>query len=311
MSNISSDKIKSLREKTGAGIMDCKNALVENNGEVENAIDWLRKKGIAKANKKSSRVAAEGLVGITTEEEISCMIEVNSETDFVSKNKDFQDFIERLLEVAIMKKYSLDEFLETKFNDEHSVKDALNNIIAKIGENIVVRRLSYLEFNKKNSKFGFYIHNKVTNGLGKIACLVLATFDKENDSVPDLLKKIAMHISAAKPIALNESNLDRELLNKEKDIFFEQLSNSGKPNDIVEKIVDGKIKKFISEITLLSQNWILDTSKTVAEVISDFNKDTGCNLEVSDYKLFVLGEGIEADTKDFKEEVASQIADNQ
>ena len=120
-----------------------------------------------------------------------------------------------------------------------------------------------------------------------------------------------MHISAAKPIALNESNLDRELLNKEKDIFFEQLSNSGKPNDIVEKIVDGKIKKFISEITLLSQNWILDTSKTVAEVISDFNKDTGCNLEVSDYKLFVLGEGIEADTKDFKEEVASQIADNQ
>ena len=311
MSNISSDKIKSLREKTGAGIMDCKNALVENSGDVDNAIDWLRKKGIAKANKKSSRVAAEGLVGITFKDEISCVIEVNSETDFVSKNKDFQDFIDSLLEVAINKRFTLDEFLDAKFNNDFSVKDALNNIIAKIGENIVIRRLSYLEFNKKNSKFGFYIHNKVTDNLGKIACLVMTTYDNNHENLPDLIKKIAMHISAAKPSALNESNLDKKLIDKEKEIFFEQLANSGKPNDIVEKIVDGKIKKFISETTLLNQNWILDPSKNVTEVILDFNKNTGCNFEVEDYKLFVLGEGVETDTKDFKEEVATQIADNQ
>ncbi len=310
MSNISSEKIKSLREKTGAGIMDCKNALVENNGEVENAIDWLRKKGIAKANKKSSRIAAEGLVGIASKDQISCVIEVNSETDFVSKNKDFQDFIEHLLQLAIKKQYLLEEFLLSEFNKDYNVQDALNNIIAKIGENIVIRRLSYLSFRNEKSKFGFYIHNKVTDNLGKIGCLVVGSFNTDHENITDLLKKIAMHISASKPLALNENNLDNELLNKERDIFSEQLLNSGKPKDIIGKIVDGKLKKFISDITLLNQNWILDPNKKVSEVISEFNKEFNCNFKVVDYKLYVLGEGIETDNKDFKEEVASQLADN-
>ena len=311
MSNISSEKIKSLREKTGAGIMDCKNALVENNGEVENAIDWLRKKGIAKANKKSSRTAAEGLVGVSSKDQMSCVIEVNSETDFVSKNKDFQDFIEHLLQLAIKKEYSLEEFLLSKFNEGYNVQDALNNIIAKIGENIVIRRLAYLSLKTEKSKFGFYIHNKVTDNLGKIACLVMGSFNTDHANIADLLKKIAMHISASKPLALNENNLDNELLNKERDILSEQLLNSGKPKDIIDKIVDGKLKKFISDITLLNQNWILDPKKNVSEVISEFNQEFNCNFEVVDYRLFVLGEGIETDIKDFKEEVASQLVDNE
>tara|TARA_B100000700_G_C15016091_1_gene843351 strand:+ start:481 stop:1416 length:936 start_codon:yes stop_codon:yes gene_type:complete len=309
MSNISSEKIKSLREKTGAGIMDCKNALVENNGEIENAIDWLRKKGVAKADKKSSRIAAQGLVGVATSNQLSCIIEVNSETDFVSKNQDFQNFIERLLQLAIKKQYILEEFLLSDFEETTNVNDALKNIIAKIGENIVIRRLSYISINSEKSKIGFYIHNKVSENLGKIACLVKGTSDNTDKNTADLLKKIAMHVAASKPLALNEQNLDKHTLNREKQIFLEQLSNSGKPKDIVEKIVDGKVKKFISEITLLNQNWILEPSMSVSKVISEFNNENSCNFEILDYKLFILGEGIEMDAKDFKEEVASQLAD--
>ena len=310
MSNISPEKIKSLRDKTGAGMMDCKNALVENNGEVENAIDWLRKKGIAKASKKASRVAAEGLVGLSSKDKFACLIEVNSETDFVSKNSDFQNFIEDLLKLAINKEYTIDEFFLSQYDSEHTVKDALNNIISKIGENIVIRRLSYLKYNETKSSFGFYIHNKVSDNIGKIACVVMASYSNYNESIADILKKIAMHISASKPLSVNKENIDIELINKEKSIYIEQLAESGKPSEIVDKIVEGKVKKFISEITLLDQNWILDPSKSVAKVISEFNDNLKCNLEILDYKLFVLGEGIETENKDFKEEVASQISDN-
>jgi len=310
MSNISPEKIKSLREKTGAGIMDCKNALVENNGEVENAIDWLRKKGIAKANKKASRIAAEGLIGISSNNKSCFMIEVNSETDFVSKNKDFQEFIESLLEIGLQKKCNLEELFSSKFNNDYSVKDALNNIIAKIGENIVIRRLIHLDIETDKNQVGIYIHNKATENLGKIGCVVLGNHIENNENISGLLKKIAMHISASKPIALNQGQLKDELIERERSIFLEQLINSGKPKEIIDKIVDGKINKFISEITLLNQNWILDPSKRVSEVIADFNNEFKCSFKILDYKLFVLGEGIETDIKDFKNEVASQISDS-
>ena len=310
MSNISAEKIKLLRDKTGAGIMDCKNALVENNGEVESAIDWLRKKGIAKANKKSSRVAAEGLVGILSKETLACIIEVNSETDFVSKNNDFQEFIDNLLEIGVKNKYSLEEFLSAEYKNGETVQDALQNLVAKIGENIVIRRLGYLECKSENSKFGVYIHNKVKDNLGKIACITMGSFENYNEAISDILKKIAMHISASKPQALDEEQLDKELLIKEREIFLEQLASSGKPKDILSKIVDGKIKKFISEITLLNQNWILDPNKKVSEIINEINKEFNSNFFLEDYKLFVLGDGIETDTKDFKEEVASQLTQN-
>ena len=307
MSNISAEKIKSLREKTGAGIMDCKNALVENDGEIESAIDWLRKKGIAKANKKSSRIAAEGLVGVISKGKLSCIIEVNSETDFVSKNNDFQEFINSLLQIAINKKYTLEELLSIKFNNENTVHDALQSLVSKIGENIVIRRLNYIELNSENSKFGVYIHNKVSESLGKIGCVTMGSFKNDNPKISDTLKKIAMHISASKPLALDENGLDKQLLNKEREIFLEQLANSGKPNDILDKIVEGKIKKYVSEITLLNQSWILDPNKSVSEVIKDFNEEFNCNFVLEGYQLYVLGEGVETNTKDFKEEVASQL----
>ena len=310
MNNISADKIKSLREKTGAGIMDCKNALVENNGDVEMSTDWLRKKGIAKANKKSSRVAAEGLVGISKSDKLSCLIEVNAETDFVSKNKDFQNFLDNLLKIAVKNTYTLDQFLSSSYDQNYNIKDALKNLIAKIGENIVIRRLAYLKIDSEISKVGFYIHNKVTDNLGKIGCMVVGENNDDIDT-EDLLKKIAMHISASKPLALHEDNLDKKLLEKEKEIFAEQLANSGKPKEILDKIIDGKVKKFISEITLLKQNWILDPSKTVSQILLDFNDSNKSNFKIIDYKLFVLGEGVETVHKDFKEEVASQLADSQ
>ena len=310
MSNISAEKIKSLREKTGAGIMDCKNALLENDGEIESALDWLRKKGIAKATKKSSRIAAEGLVGVALDDTTACIIEVNTETDFVSKNNDFQEFVDNLLKIAIKKQYSLEEFLSASYQNMGNIKNALQNLISKIGENIVIRRLSYLKYKSDNSNFGVYIHNKVRDNLGKIGCIVMGSFNQKNEELSDILKKIAMHVSASKPIALDEKNLDKNLLIKEREIFLEQLSNSGKPKEIVEKIVDGKIKKFISEITLLNQNWILDPNNKVLDVIEDLNKKYNSDFVIEDFQLLVLGEGVDVSTKDFKEEVESQLTNN-
>ena len=222
--------------------------LVENNGEVENAIDWLRKKGIAKASKKASRVAAEGLVGLSSRDNFACLIEVNSETDFVSKNSDFQNFIEDLLKLALNKEYTIDEFFLSQYDSENTVKDALNNIISKIGENIVIRRLSYLKYKETKSSFGFYIHNKVSDNIGKIACVVMASYSDYNESISDILKKIAMHISASKPLSVNRENIDIELINKEKAIYKEQLAESGKPSEIVDKIVEGKVKNLYQKL---------------------------------------------------------------
>tara|TARA_E500000331_G_scaffold328393_1_gene348116 strand:- start:1 stop:936 length:936 start_codon:yes stop_codon:yes gene_type:complete len=306
--NISAEKIKALRIKTGAGMMDCKNALVENEGEVEKAVEWLRKKGIAKADKKSSRTAAEGLIGINSNDKLACIMEVNSETDFVSKNEDFQKFINQLLQRALEKKYSIDDFLSSKYDQENLIGEALKNLISKIGENIVIRRLDYLDLQTQHIKFGYYLHNKVSDYLGKIGCIVVG--NDQGEESKQLLKKIAMHISASKPITVREEDLDDSLINKEKEIYAAQLSESGKPKDIIDKIVNGKVKKFISEITLLNQNWIMDPNKKVKNIIDDFNKEFGSNFSIIDFKLFILGEGVETKTKDFKDEVASQLNDN-
>ena len=306
-SNISSEQIKILRHKTGAGIMDCKKALLENNGDIDRAIDWLRKKGIASAEKKSSRVASEGLVGLINSKNLSCLIEVNSETDFVSKNTDFQNFVNQLLQLAIRSKTTLKDFLKLPFNDTHRVEDALKNIIAKIGENIVIRRLQYLEAEDKNFSYGFYIHNKVDDNLGKIGCVVLAATSNMSETNDNFAKKIAMHISATRPLSIDERKLDKSLLDKEREIFKEQFSDSNKPEPILEKIIEGKVKKYLSEVTLLNQDWIMDPSMKVNKVIADYNKLNSENFNLKEFSLFVLGEGVEVSEKNFKEEVAAQI----
>lgn len=308
MSNITAENIKLLREKTGAGMMDCKKALLENNGDIDKATGWLRKKGIAKAEKKSLRVAAQGLVGLKTSDDFSLLIEINSETDFVAKNLDFQNFVDNILNIGSSRQYSIDSILKAKHSDDETVADALQNLIAKIGENIVIRRLSYLNTDSKNIVFGSYIHNKIKSNIGRMACVVkILSNDKSNKDIIDLANKIAMHITASKPLALDEKSLDKNLIEKEREIYISQLKASGKPENIIDKIVDGKIKKYLSEVTLINQNWVLDPSLTLAEVLKDFNNKNNEDLSILDFKLFILGEGIELKEKSFSEEVASQV----
>ena len=308
MSNITAENIKLLREKTGAGMMDCKKALIENDADISKATSWLRKKGIAKAEKKSSRVAAQGLVGLKTCDNFSLLLEINSETDFVSKNRDFQVFVDNILDIGIRKKHSIDSLLEEKYINNETVEVALQNLVAKIGENIVIRRLLYLDAESKNTLFGSYVHNKINDNIGRMACVVkMFSNDNSNKAVIDLANKIAMHITALKPLALDEKCLDTSFIEKERDIYTSQLKASGKPENIIDKIVDGKVKKYLSEVTLINQNWVLEPSLTLAQVLKDFNSNNNDNLSIIDFKLLILGEGIEVEEKSFSEEVASQV----
>ena len=308
MSNISAENIKLLREKTGAGMMDCKKALVENDGDISKATSWLRKKGIAKAEKKSSRVAAQGLVGLKTCDDICLLLEINSETDFVSKNKDFQAFVDNILNIGIIKKYTIDSLLKAQYMNNETVEVALQNLIAKIGENIVIRRLLYLEAESKNIIFGSYVHNKISDNIGRMACVVkMFSNNNSNKDVIDLANKIAMHITALKPLAIDEKSLDTSFIEKERDIYTSQLKASGKPENIIDKIVDGKVKKYLSEVTLINQNWVLEPSLTLDQVLKDFNSNNNDNLSIIDFKLLILGEGIEVEEKSFSDEVASQV----
>ena len=307
MSNISASKIKELRDKTGAGMMDCKNALLENNGDLDSATSWLRKKGIANADKKSSRTASEGLVGLKTNEKISVMVEVNTETDFVSKNEDFQSYVSKVLDICSIKEFTIDELLMHKYDENYNVAESLKNLIAKIGENIVIRRVAYLSNNDGQYVFGSYIHNKINTKLGKMACITKVKTNVSIEAVTGLANKIAMHITASKPLAINESALSSNLVAKEKEIFVAQLKESGKPDNIIEKIVEGKLKKYLSEVTLINQNWIIDPSFKVKDIINEFNEKNNSNISISDFKLFILGEGIEVNEKNFSEEVAAQL----
>jgi len=308
MSNISAEHIKLLREKTGAGMMDCKKALVENDGDISKASSWLRKKGIAKAEKKSSRVAAQGLVGLKTCDNFSLLLEINSETDFVSKNQDFQSFVDNILDIGISKKHSIDSLLESQYRNNETVALALQNLVAKIGENIVIRRLLYLDADPENTLFGSYVHNKINDNIGRMACVVkMFSNDNSNKAAIDLANKIAMHITALKPLALDEKSLDTTFIEKEREIYTSQLKASGKPENIIDKIVDGKLKKYLSEVTLINQNWVLEPSLTLDQVLKDFNSNNNNDLSIIDFKLLILGEGIEVDEKSFSEEVASQV----
>ncbi len=307
MSNISTDKIKELREKSGAGMMDCKNALLENNGDLEKSISWLRKKGISNAEKKSTRIASEGLIGIISNKNNILLIEINTETDFVSKNNDFQTFFKTVLDIGIAREYDLPGLLLENYNNVENIGEALQNLIAKIGENIVIRRLEYLSKDSDEYEFGFYLHNKINNNLGKMGCITKIYSSKRNSNISDLANKICMHITAFKPLAIDENGISKDKIDNEKEIYITQLKDSGKPANIIEKIVEGKIKKYFSEVTLLNQPWVMDPSVNVAKVIEDFNVKNTTDVKIDDFKLFVLGEGIEVEEKNFSEEVASQI----
>ena len=307
MSEVTASLVKELRDKTGAGMMDCKNALVETNGNIEESIDWLRKKGISGAEKKSARVAADGVIAVSINTDAAALVEINSETDFVSRNPDFQKFAKIISEIALINGQSIEELKKAKYLDSgKSVEEALTDLIGLIGENIVLRRSSLLK-NVNNNIFSSYIHGQVNEGLGKIGVILSLESNIDSDKIKDLGKQIAMHIAASKPMAISSDDVDPEVIERERSILVEQAKDSGKPDNIIEKMVDGRISKFFSEITLLDQTWVIDGESKVSKIIQDLEKDLSCNILIKDFKYFVLGEGIEVEKKDFATEVAEQI----
>ena len=307
MSEVTASLVKELRDKTGAGMMDCKNALVETNGNIEESIDWLRKKGISGAEKKSARVAADGVIAVSINTDAAALVEINSETDFVSRNPDFQKFAKNISEIALINGQTIEELKKAKYLDsDKSVEEALTDLIGLIGENIVLRRSSLLK-NANNNIFSSYIHGQVNEGLGKIGVILSLESNIDSDKIKDLGKQIAMHIAASKPMAISSDDVDPKVIERERSILVEQAKDSGKPDNIIEKMVDGRISKFFSEITLLDQTWVIDGESKVSKIIKDLEKDLSCNILIKDFKYFVLGEGIEVEKKDFATEVAEQI----
>jgi elongation factor Ts len=306
MSLITAALVKELREKTGAGMMDCKNALVESNGSIEESIDWLRKKGISGAEKKSARVAADGVVTVSISDNSAALVEINSETDFVSRNPDFQNFARNISNIALNSGSNLEELQNAGYLDSgKSVKDALTDLIGLIGENIVLRRT--VLFHSSTNIFSSYIHGQIEEGLGKIGVIIAIESDGDAIKVKEFGKKLSMHIAASKPVAISASDVDPSIIDRERKILIEQAKDSGKPDNIIEKMVEGRISKFFSEITLLDQTWVMDGETKVSKVIENIEKEMSCNIVIKDFKYFILGEGIEIETKDFATEVAETI----
>ena len=295
-------KVKELRELTGAGIQDCKTALSENNYDIEKSIEYLRKKGITKAAKKSSRDAAEGLAVIASTNSKACILEVNSETDFVAKNKEFINFCSEISKIALSNNFNLENLLNAKINNS-LIKDELVNLIAKIGENIKIRRIGYLE--NTNGIVANYIHNQQNENMGKIGVIISIDCQNKNKEVLEFSRKICMHIAALSPMSLVEKDLSLDFINKEKEILKEELKNQGKKDDMIDKILVGKLKKVISDNTLMGQKWIHNQDITVEQAVIDFGKEIKQNLIIKSFIKYKVGEGIEVKKTDFNEEVKS------
>ena len=282
------DKVKKLRELTGVGFKDCKNAIDNCNGDIEKSIEFLRIKGIAKANKKLERIAADGLVCISEKENKFSIIEVNSETDFVAKNNEFIKFVEEISKLALLNSGKMEDILISKMENKKNVKDNLVTLISKIGEKITLRRSDFIG-TEEYLNF-FYIHAAIKKNIGKIGVLVSLKTTKPKNELIELGKQLSMHIAALSPLAVDKESLDQTILNKEKEIITEELENSGKDSKIVAKIAEGKLNKFINDNTLLNQEWIIEPKKKVKEVLKEAGgKD---KIEVKKFIRFKVGEGV-------------------
>ena len=279
------ENIKKLREITGVGFKDCKLAIDENKGDIDKSIEYLRKKGIAKASKKMGRIAADGLVMVFEKENKISTIEVNSETDFVAKNKDFISFCKELSELNFQNKSNLEKLKQSKMKNQKTVDENLITLITKIGEKITIRRAKYFDNNGINFS---YVHNSLEKNIGKVVSIVQLN---KNNNLKDLGTKLAMHIAAQAPIAIDEKGINKEILDKELEIIKEELKNSGKKPEMIEKISKGKIKKFISDNTLLDQIWIMDTKKKVSQIIKEYSG--GSEIKVLNFVRYKVGEGID------------------
>lgn len=302
MAEITASLVKELREKTGAGMMECKKALSETGGDLEQAIDFLRKKGLSVAEKKAGRVASQGLVGVVVEGQSGAIVELNSETDFVARNGEFQSFLGDVLHVALNQKGDIESVKTADMNGK-SVADTLTALIAKIGENMSLRRAGFVSV--ENGVVVPYMHTAIVPNQGKIGVLVALESTADTAKLNELGKKIAMHVAAAAPRFLSIADVDAETLAHEKGIYEEQAKASGKPANIIEKMVEGRIRKFYEEVVVLEQAFIMDPDKKIKDVIAAASKELGAPVELKAFVRFGLGEGIEKKEEDFAAEVNS------
>ena len=303
--SITAALVKDLRTATGAGMMDCKKALTETDGDLDAAIDWLRKKGLSAAAKKSSRVASEGLVGVAASGMVGTLVEVNSETDFVARNEEFQSFVSTLASLAADAD-DIEALAGMDYPDTgRNVSEELTDKIATIGENMSLRRMAKLSVNE--GVVVSYIHNAAADGLGRIGVLVALESAAAADALNALGKQLAMHVAAASPASLSSDDLDQDMVAKERQILIDQAVQSGKPADIAEKMVEGRMKKFMKEVVLLEQLFVMDGETPINQVIANAAKDAGADITMTGFARFNLGEGIEKEETDFAAEVAAQL----
>ncbi|MDG5494637.1 translation elongation factor Ts [Niveispirillum sp. BGYR6] len=304
MAEITAALVKELREKTGAGMMDCKKALAETAGDTEAAVDWLRKKGLAAAAKKSGRVAAEGLVGVAANGVVGAAIELNAETDFVARNDAFQGAVTTVAKLAVDSNGDIESLKATAYpGTGRTVAEELTHLVATIGENMNLRRIAKLEV--KDGIVASYVHSALVPGLGKIGVLVALESTGDKAKLADLGKQIAMHVAAARPEALDIADVSTANLDRERAVLVEQARASGKPENIIEKMVEGRIRKYYEEVVLLEQLYVIDGETKIRKVVEAAAKDVGAPVTLTGFVRFQLGEGIEKEATDFAAEVAS------
>lgn len=304
MAAITAGMVKSLREKTGAGMMDCKTALSEAGGEMEAAVDWLRAKGLSKAAKKADRVAAEGLIGVASAAKSAAVVEVNSETDFVARNAEFQKVVAEIAKLALKADGDLEKLAAMEFpRKKVSVSDHLKELVATIGENITLRRTAVLKV--KDGVVATYVHNQAAPGMGKIGVLAALESTGDKEKLSEIGRQVAMHIAATNPLALRDEDVDPEVVERERAIFAEQAKESGKPEKVIKQMIEGRIKKFYQEAVLLKQAFVIDPDHTVEQALKEAEKAVGAAIAVTAFVRYEIGEGIKTDKGDFAAEVAA------
>ncbi len=304
MAEITAGMVKSLRDKTGAGMMDCKTALAESAGEMEAAIDWLRAKGLSKAAKKADRVAAEGLIGVASAAKAGALVEVNSETDFVARNAEFQQTVGVIAKLALKAGGDLGKLSAMPYPKKKiSVSDHLKELVGTIGENISLRRTAALKV--KDGVVATYVHNQATPGMGKIGVLVALESAGDKDKLNEIGRQVAMHVAATNPLALKDEDVDPETLERERAIFTEQAKESGKPEKVIKQMIEGRIKKFYQEVVLLKQAFVINPDMTVEKALKEAEAGVGAPITVKAFARYELGEGIKTDKGDFAAEVAA------
>jgi elongation factor Ts len=307
MAEITASLVKELRDKTGAGMMDCKRALSESEGDIEAAVDWLRKKGLAAAAKKAGRVAAEGLIGVATADKAGAVVEINSETDFVARNQLFQDFVRAVTELAVAVDRDAEALKSASFaGNGKTVEGELTDLVARIGENMVLRRVARLTVSQGH--VASYVHNVVSPGLGKIGVLVALESAAGEEVLAPLGRQLAMHVAAANPQYLDQSSVPAAALDRERAVLREQAGSTGKSADIVEKMVEGRLRKFYEDSVLLDQVFVIDGESRVGKVVEAAAKSASTPIKITAFVRFALGEGIDRPSNDLAAEVAAQLA---